>query len=71
MANINFKQPFLQSSVSHDPSEIIPIYWFGAQDAFLIIIDVKTVFAAKHFCGDWCKFRGRYDWKKVTKNKLY
>ncbi len=28
----------LQLSVSHDPSEIILIYWFGAQETFLIII---------------------------------
>jgi len=26
----------LQSSVSHDPSEIILIWWFGAQETFLI-----------------------------------
>ncbi len=30
----------LQSSVSHDPSEIILICWFAAQDTFLIIINV-------------------------------
>ncbi len=28
----------LQSSVSHDASEIILICWFGAQEAFIIII---------------------------------
>ncbi len=46
MAKINFKQPFFQSSVSHDPSEIIPICLFGAQNVFIIIIMLKKVFAA-------------------------
>jgi len=32
-----------QSSVSHDPSEIILIWWFGAQETFLIIFNVGTV----------------------------
>ncbi len=40
IAKLNFQQPFLQSSVSHDPLEIILIliYWFGAQETFLITI---------------------------------
>ncbi len=33
----------LQSSVSHDPSEIILICWFAAQETFLIIFNVETV----------------------------
>ncbi len=37
-----FSASLLQSSVSHDPSEIILICWFAAQETFLIIIDVKT-----------------------------
>ncbi len=32
------KQPILQSSVLRGPSEIILIYWFGAQETFIIII---------------------------------
>ncbi len=32
MAKLNLQQP------SHDTSEIIPIYWFGAQETFIIII---------------------------------
>jgi len=36
-----FSVSFLQSSVSHDPSEII-ICWFGAQETFLIIINVEN-----------------------------
>ncbi len=33
-----FLASFLQSSVSPDPSEIILICWFAAQETFLIII---------------------------------
>ncbi len=41
MAMLNFQQPLLQSSVSHDPSEIILISWFGAKESFIIIINVE------------------------------
>ncbi len=41
---MNFQQPFLQSSVSNDPSEIILICWFGAQETFVSIINNETVF---------------------------
>ncbi len=37
MTKLYFQQPWLQSSVSHDPSEIILISWFGFQESFLII----------------------------------
>ncbi len=37
-AKLHFQQPSFQSSVSHDPSEIILICWFAAQETFLIII---------------------------------
>ncbi len=30
-------QTLLQSSVSHDPSEIVLIFWFAAQETFIII----------------------------------
>ncbi len=46
---IDGKAEFLQSSVSHDPSEIILICWFGAQDTFSIIINVWNSF---HFYGN-------------------
>ncbi len=36
----------LQSLVSHNPLEIILICWFGAQETFIIIINVKNNFAA-------------------------
>ncbi len=32
----------LQSSVSHDPSEIILIFWFSAQETVIIIISVEN-----------------------------
>jgi len=32
----------LQSSVSHDPSEITLIWWFDAQETFMIIISVEN-----------------------------
>ncbi len=44
MVKEHFQQPFLQSSVSHDPSEIILIFWFVAQETFLIIIDIEKLF---------------------------
>ncbi len=36
-----FSASLLQSSVSHDPSEIILIYWCIAQVIFLIIINAE------------------------------
>jgi len=37
--------------VSHDPSEIILICWFAAQETFLIIINVKNscIYLWKHW----------------------
>ncbi len=37
-----FQQPFLQSSVSHDPPEIILMCWLSVQETFLIIIYVEN-----------------------------
>jgi len=44
-----FSASLLQSSVSHDPSEIILIWWFAAQETFLIIINVKNNCGASYF----------------------
>ncbi len=42
-----FSASLLQSSVSHDPSEIILICWFDAQETFIIIIiNVENSWAA-------------------------
>ncbi len=38
----DFSVSLLQSSVSNDPSEIILICWFAAQERFIIIINVKN-----------------------------
>ncbi len=45
-----FSASLLQSSVSHDPSEIILKFWFAAQEALLIIKTEKNNNnAAKYF----------------------
>ncbi len=41
--NAEFSASLRQSSVSHDPSEIILICWFAAQETFIIIIMLKGV----------------------------
>ncbi len=43
MAKLNFQQPLLQSSLPCDPSEIILICWFRAQETFIIIINVENL----------------------------
>jgi len=40
-----FSASLLQSSVSHDSSEISVICWFVAQETFLLIISVKNFVA--------------------------
>ncbi len=45
VAKLHFQQSLLQSSVLHDPSEIILICWFRAQD-FFFIINVENICAA-------------------------
>ncbi len=40
----------LQSSVSHDLSEIIRICWFAAQETFLIISSDENI-DDSYFCG--------------------
>ncbi len=46
-----FSASLLQSSVSHDPLEIILIFRFIAQETFLISINVENCCAASYFCG--------------------
>ncbi len=43
-----FSASLLQSSVSHDPSEIILICWFDEQETF--IINVENSCAAPYVC---------------------
>ncbi len=68
-----FSASLLQSSVSHDPSEIILIYWFAARETFLIIINVENGCAASYFCGnrDAFYFSRFFDKQKVKKNRIY
>ncbi len=51
-----------ENSVSHDPSEIILICWFAAQETFLIIINVENGCAAQYFCGNSDTFFGILWW---------
>ncbi len=64
MAKLNFQQQLLQSSVSHDPSEIILICRFAALETFIIISSssssisvensrVAFVETVKHFFKDF------------------
>ncbi len=47
MPKLDFcKAAILQSSVPYDPSEIIEICWFAAQETFLIISYVENSCAA-------------------------
>ncbi len=43
MIKAEFSASLLQSSVSHDPSEIILISWFAAQETFIIIIIIIII----------------------------
>ncbi len=62
-----------RSSVSHDPSEIILIYWSAAQETIPIIINVENSFAAEWFLWDaWYIFPPEfYDYLKVQINSIY
>ncbi len=41
-----YSASLLQASMSHDPSEIIIIYWFATQETYLMIINVENSCAA-------------------------
>ncbi len=62
-----FSASLLQSSLSHDPSEIILICWFTAQEAFLIIINVENICDASYFL--WKPNIWR-DYRKLNRNLL-
>ncbi len=49
MIKAELSASLLQSSVSHDPSEIILICWFAAQETCIIIINTKNSCAALYF----------------------
>ncbi len=59
-----FSASLLQSSVSHDPSEIILICWFAAQETFIIniiIIINVTVVLVHIFVETFIHFSGLFD----------
>ncbi len=66
MAKLNFQQPLLHISVSHDPSEIILICWFGAQETFLII-SVKNTFVLLIFVETWYILSEFFDGENIQK----
>ncbi len=43
LAKLNFQQPLILSSVSHDSSEIIIICLFVAQETFLPMINIEKL----------------------------
>ncbi len=57
-----FSASLLQSSVAHDPSEIILIWWFAAQETFMIIKNVENNISMIFFV---------VDENKVQKNSIY
>ncbi len=71
MKYYEFSASLLQSSVSHDPSEIILIRWFDSQETFLIIINVKISCAAQYFCGNCDAFYFIHLWWIESKTKQH
>ncbi len=58
-----FSASLLQSSVSHDLSEIILIYWFAAQET---VININSENSCTVITVSWF-----FDEKKVQKNSIY
>ncbi len=54
--------------LSHDPSEINLICWFGVQYTFLIIINVENSCAACFVETTWYIFARFFDEQKIKKN---
>ncbi len=48
LTKLNFQHHY-SSLYTHDPSEIIWIYWFAAKETFLIIVNVENIIAAYIF----------------------
>jgi len=46
IGKLNYQRHYSESSVSHDPSEVILTCRFAAQETFLIIINVEISCAA-------------------------
>ncbi len=74
MAKLNFQLALLQPSVSRDPSEIILICWFDAQETFLIsnVNSSSTVVMRNIFVKTMIIFfSGLFDEHGVQKNSIY
>ncbi len=71
MIKAEFSASLLQSSESHDPSEIILICWFAAQDMFMIIICIENSCAASYICENRDHFFPRFFEQKIQKNSIY
>ncbi len=70
MAKLNILQPFLQSSVSHDPSGIIMLCWFDTQEtSVVIIINVENSCPAEYFCGNYAKKKNQDSLMNKVKKK--
>ncbi len=71
---LNLLASLLQSSVSHDHSEIIWICWFAVQDIFIIIIKVENSAAVfiYYVLGGGGMKPFRFLWlKECSKEQLY
>ncbi len=67
MAKLYFQQALLQTSVSHDPSEIILICWFAAQGTFLGCASLCFLL----FVLETDIFSGFFGESKGEKNSIY
>ncbi len=55
--------------MSNDPSDIIEICWFSAQEIFIIIINVENSFASLLFCGNCDTFLQDFSWMERLKEQ--
>ncbi len=69
MIKAAFSASLLQSSVSHNPSEIILKCWFASQETFLIIVNVENRYAVSYIVEtvDTFIFSGFFDKYKFLK----
>ncbi len=45
-----FSASLFQSSVAHDPSQILLIWWFGVQERLLFIISAENLMLSSMLC---------------------
>ncbi len=66
-----FSASLLKSLVSHNPSEIILLCWFAAQETCLSIINVENSYAASYFCGSHDTFFKTIWWVEFNLQKCF